>query len=82
MLNRRALLHISGRGNYYYGDTDVEYVTLKQSPAPGVHHYPARTFYASYTRIAAIGLPTMRKARCSASHRMRSMSSVRYSPWR
>jgi len=39
VLNRRTLLHISGCRDYYYGNGDVEYVTLKQSPAPGVHHW-------------------------------------------
>jgi hypothetical protein len=36
--------------------------------------------YPAYSRIEVIGLPTMRKARLSASQRMRSISSVRNSP--
>ncbi len=59
VLNRRALLHISGRGNYYYGDTDVEYVTLKQSPAPGVHHwviYPEPGPSAPYLLLVPLGM--------------------------
>jgi hypothetical protein len=39
ILNRRTALHISGRRDYCFGDGDVEYVTIKQSPAPGVHHW-------------------------------------------
>ncbi|MCP4543945.1 MAG: hypothetical protein GY832_43070, partial [Chloroflexi bacterium] len=38
ILNRRSILQI-GHKSYCTGDPNVEYLTLKQSPAPGVHHW-------------------------------------------
>ncbi|MCP4643656.1 MAG: hypothetical protein GY851_24630 [bacterium] len=59
VLNRRAALHISGRSNSYYGDDNVEYVTLKQSPAPGVHHwvmFPEPGPSAPYLLLVPLGM--------------------------
>jgi hypothetical protein len=38
ILNRRSILQV-GHKSYCTGDPNVEYLTLKQSPAPGVHHW-------------------------------------------
>ncbi len=59
VLNRRAVLHVSGCRDYYYGDGDVEYVTLKQSPAPGVHHwvmYPEPGPSAPFLLLIPLGM--------------------------
>ena len=59
VLNRRTLLHVSGSRDYYYGDDDVEYVTLKQSPAPGVHHwvmYPEPGPSAPFLLLIPLGM--------------------------
>jgi len=39
VISRRTALHISGNYRPVFGDSDVEYLVVKQTLAPGIHHW-------------------------------------------